>query len=739
MTITVTSLVAGPFTATGAEQTTAFGFKVFSDDEIEVYYGADETVVDPADYTVDRNISVAGDALEGGDVTVAAGAIANGETFYIRAVPEFIQEQTYTSAGTRLENLNEALDRGALRDIHMRDLIDWLDARITAAPSLEGSALRTNNGSDFSDKAAVRVNLGDSVYSILNELTAEQRATVLAGGDPGNIGTVLAALISTVPAGSTIDASMLRGDILLDVNPFDGVVSAPIKLVVGACNLQMEFGALGSLALPHGFDLCLQGSVIEPSEPLLTWTGQYTQGLGLVSTGFWDGLASGLVGATTLAVPDGSYFRKGSQVAVSGIVEYPDLTGVIVEALTESGPASFTFTTPQTYSFPDSIVYLKVENEILLCTISGDGATATNITRGVLGTTAAAHVAGSSAVLMVADVFEVQSVAGNVLTLDHALPRSFTDARWWTGAVGARVSGYGLIDGGYDRVATVTKAWSGILSTLSKDFAVEKGIDITRCFFSAVFLLATKGHRVRPGRVSLTGDPATNFGSSVWLFAGAADGACDVDVCDDGYIGVVMDSKSSNVVAMGLIGQVTDCQARIGQMRGHTYPVNLSSSLRSSVYIGVDDSLSGPYIDDGALQNGGTPSLPVGNRIEIGHAENLDSYVVPVRVANPDQNTVIINGRSGRVVEGTLTVAADYAVNTDETMYVTYTLMGTQTGDKTTVLPGGDLANGLSIFSVPVPLDNGFRIGHSNTYPFAALVPEGFTFLARAEGPWDAA
>jgi len=141
LTITVTSLVAGPFTATGAEQTTAYGFKVFSEDEIEVYYGADSTVIDPADYTVERNTSVAGDALEGGSVTLDAGAVPAASSFYIRAVPEFIQDQSYSSSGTRLENLNEALDRGALRDIHMRGRIEVVEGiNGNAADAAEAAA-----------------------------------------------------------------------------------------------------------------------------------------------------------------------------------------------------------------------------------------------------------------------------------------------------------------------------------------------------------------------------------------------------------------------------------------------------------------------------------------------------------------------------------------------------------------------------------------------------------------------
>lgn len=103
MTITVTDVVAGPFTGTGAPMSLPFAFRAFTELEVEVVIvdGETETVVDPEDYTVTLN------AGEGGSIsyTLADDAVA-----YVRAKPLVDQETTW-GASSRLANLNVPLDR----------------------------------------------------------------------------------------------------------------------------------------------------------------------------------------------------------------------------------------------------------------------------------------------------------------------------------------------------------------------------------------------------------------------------------------------------------------------------------------------------------------------------------------------------------------------------------------------------------------------------------------------------
>jgi hypothetical protein len=117
MTIVVTNIVAGPFTATGAEQEVAFDFKVFTREEVEVVYGSDRTAIDPDTYVVEPNRTIDGQVLEGGTITLLAGALPAGTMFNAVAKPAKTQELVFSDTGSRLRNLNEVADRAALRAI----------------------------------------------------------------------------------------------------------------------------------------------------------------------------------------------------------------------------------------------------------------------------------------------------------------------------------------------------------------------------------------------------------------------------------------------------------------------------------------------------------------------------------------------------------------------------------------------------------------------------------------------
>lgn len=137
MTVTVTTLLQGPFTATGNEQEVAFAFKVFDETEIGVYYfvGAERVFVDPSDLVVDRNTDVVGQAEEGGSITLAPGAITAGEAFYVLALPSFSQGQVWSDTESRLRNLNEGLDRGALRDLSLLQRVIELETTVQEIPA----------------------------------------------------------------------------------------------------------------------------------------------------------------------------------------------------------------------------------------------------------------------------------------------------------------------------------------------------------------------------------------------------------------------------------------------------------------------------------------------------------------------------------------------------------------------------------------------------------------------------
>lgn len=119
MTITVTSIDQGPFTATGLAQTVAYTFMTLTDDEISVFYdiGAGRVAVDPSFYAVSRDKNVDGSAKEGGSVQISAAAISSGASIYLRANPRDDRDLVWSDTGSRLKNLNEEQDRITLRQL----------------------------------------------------------------------------------------------------------------------------------------------------------------------------------------------------------------------------------------------------------------------------------------------------------------------------------------------------------------------------------------------------------------------------------------------------------------------------------------------------------------------------------------------------------------------------------------------------------------------------------------------
>lgn len=142
MTITVTNIVAGPYTATGAAQNLPFDFKVFTPEEIEVVVGADRTPVDPSLYTVTRNLAVDGQVKEGGSVTLSAGALPAGVAVNLVAKPRLTQDLVFSDVGSRLRNLNEVADRAALRALRSayEGVLEGAGEEILAMAEAAGSA-----------------------------------------------------------------------------------------------------------------------------------------------------------------------------------------------------------------------------------------------------------------------------------------------------------------------------------------------------------------------------------------------------------------------------------------------------------------------------------------------------------------------------------------------------------------------------------------------------------------------
>lgn len=194
MTVTVTDLEAGPFTATGASQTVAFAYKVFSASEIEVVDADGEPLLTDADFSVASNTNPGGAVTEGGTVTIEAAALDAGTEFYLVAKPYEGQDQVFSSAGTRLENLNEGLDRVSLQVLRQRR---DLERGLTGAAGAATTAIAAREGAEAALAAAEALAVAGANIQI---------AGVGDGGVPQTIAQILnAAPVSVFRYGAVGD------------------------------------------------------------------------------------------------------------------------------------------------------------------------------------------------------------------------------------------------------------------------------------------------------------------------------------------------------------------------------------------------------------------------------------------------------------------------------------------------------------------------------------------------------
>jgi len=575
---------------------------------------------------------------------------------------------------------------------------------------------------------------GCNSVCLLDYLDETDRATVLSGGDPGNIGEAINAALDDTGPGATIDASMLQGSIVLATDPFAGFTTAERTLVTGPCTFRRNVKTLGAIELPSKLTWRWEGTRYEPTENIDTWPGAYDQGAGIIETKLFTGTCTGTLGGNTITVNDASALLPGSALAIVGIAPFTNIQHQVTEALTSSTPSTITLTPSIASTIDDSKVYLKIDDEIIRVSCSG---TVTIEQRGDLGTTAAAHSAGSTATLMVAKIYKVVSVAGNVATLDGTLDRSFSNAPWWAGTVGTRIEGWGVIDGLFLRNYTPNKAWVGVLSTLSRDFSFSGGFEIRHCYIANVFLQGAQNAVVRVTSMVGNGVPASGVGAAVVFYGNCYRCHVEADIVADGYEAVAFDSKSSNVTRMGLTYGPLECSTHIKQILSHHYSVEMSGANACSAVVDYDEATNGVFIYT-SLPQVVTPLTADNNSVLIGRSKHFGSYSPnPVRVTNAANNSVVINGRSGRVIEQDVAIAGAINVPANSGVAANVTLTGALPGDNYTAMPLADLPLGVIVQATKPPSNNVARLMFANGHTATRTTSAPSSYRIRATGPWN--
>lgn len=253
MTIVVTNIVAGPFTATGAEQEVAFDFKVFTREEVEVVYGSDRTAIDPDTYVVEPDRTIDGQVLEGGTITLLAGALPAGTMFNAVAKPAKTQELVFSDTGSRLRNLNEVADRAALRAIRAQ-----YDGALEGAGAelIEAAAEAGAEAGGAAGVAAAGDRLPKLQYPTIKEMLAA------AGDGVTNVGPTLARTdvdFITLPPGNfrvTTSCTITRPlyaapGSYITVDPSATVTFDGKGLLTSDCRRQVFYGTGAVLGLPN--------------------------------------------------------------------------------------------------------------------------------------------------------------------------------------------------------------------------------------------------------------------------------------------------------------------------------------------------------------------------------------------------------------------------------------------------------------------------------------------------------
>lgn len=121
MTVTVTDILAGPFYPNGVTTAFPFSFKIPSAEEVRVFSYADgvEAVLDPGLYSV----AISADA-EGGSINFTLPPSSALAPLFIEADPLFTQQANFNNNGFLPRTINPQLDRGAIRDLILREKVD---------------------------------------------------------------------------------------------------------------------------------------------------------------------------------------------------------------------------------------------------------------------------------------------------------------------------------------------------------------------------------------------------------------------------------------------------------------------------------------------------------------------------------------------------------------------------------------------------------------------------------------
>jgi hypothetical protein len=593
------------------------------------------------------------------------------------------------------------------------------------AASLAGASGSAGVGFTQSGASAVQTDVEKklkNVIALTDWLTDAERADVLAGTNAIDITSKITACINDARPGAIIDATMLRGTVTLTSDPFASLRNPAVTFMTGRVTFQKDFNN-GPILLPSLFHWQCSGTTIQPTTTITSILTDQSPASSLVGTQCIAGTATGTSGTNTITVSSASGFNVGAYISIMGVRQETLIQHLTDAAMTASTPASFGFTTSVANTIEGSAVYLLVDSEIILGTVSGGLFTVTQ--RGALGTTAASHLINATATVMRGYVDRITAVTGTTITLRSNLPRSFTSAPFRVGTLDTRISGTLTIDAGYDRVAAVS-IFSCLSSTLSSNFYVSGNVKLKNASHGGLILFSALNAKIDIDSTDFIGKPATSTGASVWLFGECLRCEVKVRLCTDGYLGVAVDNKSSGMSGYGLDGSAIQNRVEIGFITSHSAGIQISGCRSNCVTVkSMDASTTNVIIDDGTPQTTTAPTT-TGNNVIVESVTNNHALNV---IAG---NSVLIHSQrlTGEITLGAPLACAAGATTNSSTATLTGLVAG-QTG-RILSMPSAGLPTGV-VGRAFASATNTFRLEFTNANAGSQNAPAG-DYVVRFEG-----
>jgi len=583
----------------------------------------------------------------------------------------------------------------------------------------------------------VQEKLSDQI-TLLDVVTDAERVQILANVDPGNIAERIRDALLEMRDGTIFDCSVLPETSTWAIDPFAGLRVKRVQFITGSSIIRRDFVNSGGFRLPSRFTWEMRGTTI-------TGTGKITDlphvstrdGAAplLVQTDNWNGTYTGTAGSSTITVNDATGLLPGCLMALSAQQPSSSVSHVLGANIAASGVTSFPFTGGNlTHASANSLIFMLIGSEIIEVLTDAAG-TATVQRRGCMSTTAAAHSSGAPITVLLSQIVLVQSVAGNVVTLDQNLLRTAggTNNVWKAGTLDTAIIGWGVIDGRFQRGDN--SFFVNLGGLLANRLVIDGALRSNNAAHGGINLFGCQRASVRMASMFNCGKE--DIGAFAWIFSRSIFCRVEIGYVTFGYIGGIIDDKSSNIMYPAAVeGACTDCEIKIGSASDLKYAAVIEGARRCRVSIGVSDSPRGVICEANPVQNV-TPELTVDNVIEV-MGKPFSSIDVAERgeVQAVAGNQIIINGQRQWVKRVQVSPGSIINIPATSSVDVNFSVADAKVADAYRIIQAGGLPANVTVMPIKPSAAGTATLRFANCGAGGAAVPTSAVLDLLIEGDW---